>query len=168
MIIPLGLESQSPTVSRCPAPLPFTPSVPLTVCPVLLRAALLGEGGQKRCCCSPTQMPAVTDLEYDAFVMGQPRHSKQILVVCVTRLSWPVSTQAAPEQNPLEQLYRRRNKHRTMPCTQVWLLSYFTTGAYHVHSFCVYYQFTFCKNTRKASLLTLFFKFSVRWIHFAC
>lgn len=119
VLIPKSVESQPSTVSRCLAPVSFTPSIPLTVCPVLLRAALLGEGGRRRCCCSSTQMPVVTDLEYDAFVMGQPPHSKQILVVCVTLLRQPVSTQAVPDQNTLEQLYRRRNKHRTMPCTQV-------------------------------------------------
>ncbi|XP_039989578.1 uncharacterized protein C3orf20-like isoform X3 [Xiphias gladius] len=119
VIIPESPQSQPAAVSRCPAPPSFTPSVPLTVCPVLLRAALLGEGGRRRCCCSVTMMPVVTDLEYDAFVMGQPPHSQQILVVCVTLPRQPVnSSQAVPDQDVLEQLYRRRNKHRTMPCAQ--------------------------------------------------
>ncbi|KAF3688648.1 FYVE, RhoGEF and PH domain-containing protein 6 Zinc finger FYVE domain-containing protein 24 [Channa argus] len=85
----------------------------------LPRAALQGDGGRRRCCCSSTRMPVVTDLEYDAFVMGQPPHSQQIMVVCVTHLHQPVKTQAVPDfQKALEQLYRRRNKHRTMPCAQ--------------------------------------------------
>ncbi|XP_050929201.1 uncharacterized protein C3orf20 isoform X1 [Lates calcarifer] len=125
VIILQGPESQPAAVTRCPAPPSFTSSVPLTVCPVLLRAALLGEGGRRRCCCSVTLMPVVTDLEYDTFVMGQPPHSQQILVVCVTSPRQPVSSaHAAPEQDALEQLYRRRNKHRTMPCTQCQMDSF--------------------------------------------
>ncbi|XP_071351097.1 uncharacterized protein C3orf20-like isoform X2 [Trachinotus anak] len=126
VIIPNRPESQPPAVNRCPAPSSFTPSVPLTVCPVLLRAALLGEGRRRRCCCcSVTLMPVVTDLEYDTFVMGQPPHSQQILVVCVTLPRQPVSnTHAVPDQDALEQLYRRRNKHRTMPCTQCQMDSF--------------------------------------------
>ncbi|XP_068579448.1 uncharacterized protein C3orf20-like [Cebidichthys violaceus] len=123
-IIPNSADLQPSAVARCPAPPSFTPSTPLTVCPALLRAALLGEGGRKRCCCSATLMPVVTDLEYDAFVMGQPSHSQQILVVCVTPPLRPVNTHAVSEQDVLEQLYRRRNKHRTMPCTQCQMDSF--------------------------------------------
>ncbi|CAB1452714.1 unnamed protein product [Pleuronectes platessa] len=61
-------------------------------------------------------MPAVTDLEYDAFVMGQPPHNQQILVVCVTL--------PQEHEDALEQLYRRRNKHRSMPCTQCQMDSF--------------------------------------------
>ncbi|KAK2842472.1 hypothetical protein Q5P01_012672 [Channa striata] len=120
VIILKRLESPSSTVRRCPGPPLFTPSTPLTVCPVLLRAALLGDGGRRRCCCSSTQMPVVTDLEYDAFVMGQPAHSQQIIVVCVTLLRQQFNPQAVPGSTgaALEQLYRTRNKHRTMPCAQ--------------------------------------------------
>ncbi|XP_029008541.1 uncharacterized protein LOC114856871 isoform X3 [Betta splendens] len=121
VIIPMVLESPPPAVSRCPAPLPSPPSAPLALCPVLLRAALLGEGGRRRCRCSSTRMPALTDLEYDAFVTGQPAHSRQILVVCVTG---PGRAAAARERDPLEQLYRRRNRHRAMPCTQCQMDSF--------------------------------------------
>ncbi|XP_069384186.1 uncharacterized protein C3orf20-like isoform X2 [Paralichthys olivaceus] len=116
VIISKSPEQQPANVPRCPAPWPLTPSVPLTVCPVLLRAALLGEGVRRRCCCSVTLMPAVTDLEYDIFVMGQPPHSQQILAVCVTL--------PHEHEDALEQLYRRRNKHRTTPCTQCQMDSF--------------------------------------------
>ncbi|KAK1887980.1 putative protein C3orf20 [Dissostichus eleginoides] len=106
------------------APPSFTPSTPLTVCPALLRAALLGEGGRRRCCCSAALMPVLTDPEYDAFVMGQPPHSQQILVVCVTPPPQHVNTQAAPGQEVLQLLYRKRNKHRTMPCSQCQMDSF--------------------------------------------
>ncbi|XP_044049426.1 uncharacterized protein C3orf20-like isoform X2 [Siniperca chuatsi] len=124
VIFPNSPDLQPSAVTRCPASPSFTPSTPLTVCPALLRAALLGEGGHRRCCCSATLMPVVMDLEFDAFVMGQPPHSQQILVVCVTLPRQPVHTQAGPEQDVLEQLYRRRNKHRTMPCTQCQMDSF--------------------------------------------
>ncbi|CAG5957800.1 unnamed protein product, partial [Menidia menidia] len=97
---------------------PFASSVPLTVCPALLRAALQGEGRRRRCCCSATLMPAVTDLEYDALIKGQPPHSQQILVVCVAVQGNTSNTHAVQSQKALEDLYRKRNKHRTMPCTQ--------------------------------------------------
>ncbi|XP_059192145.1 uncharacterized protein C3orf20-like [Centropristis striata] len=124
VIIPNSADLQPSAVTRCPAPPSFTPSTPLTVCPALLRAALLREGGRRRCCCSAALMPVVTDLEYDAFVMGQPPHSQQILVVCVTPPLRPVNTHAARGQDMLEQLYRRRNKHRTMPCSQCQMDSF--------------------------------------------
>ncbi|XP_028286153.1 uncharacterized protein C3orf20-like isoform X2 [Parambassis ranga] len=115
-----GPEFQTSTADHSPAAVPFAPSIPLTVCPALLRAALLGEGQRRRrcCCCSAALMPVVTDLEYDAFVMGQPPHTQQILVVCVTLPHQPVSTHAVPGRDVLDELYRSRNKHRTMPCTQ--------------------------------------------------
>lgn len=106
-------------VTLLPAVAPFPPSVPLTVCPDLLRAALLGEGQRRNCCCSTKLMPVVTDLEYDALIMGQPPQSQQILVVCVTCPRQPVDTHATLGQDSLEYLYRRKNKHRTSPCTQV-------------------------------------------------
>ncbi|KAM9351761.1 uncharacterized protein C3orf20-like [Symphorus nematophorus] len=125
VIIPKSPDLQSCAVTRCPAPPSFTPSAPFTLCPALLRAALQGEGGRRRCCCSTTLMPVVTDLEYDAFVTGQPPHSQQILVVCVTPLHQPINTHAAaPGQDELEQLYRRRNEHRTTPCTQCQMDSF--------------------------------------------
>lgn len=91
-------------------------------CPVLLRAALQGEGGRRRCGCSATAMPVVTDLEYDALVTGQPPQSHQILVVCVTPPCQPVSTSSKVDLDVLNQLYRRMNSHRTAPCTQVQML----------------------------------------------
>ncbi|KAM4573886.1 uncharacterized protein C3orf20-like [Odontesthes bonariensis] len=107
---------------------PFASSIPLTVCPALLRAALQGEGQQRRCCCSTTLMPVVTDLEYDALIMGQPPHSQQILVVSVTLPRQPVNTHTVHSQNTLDDLYRKRNKRRTMPCTQCQVDSFRLVG----------------------------------------
>ncbi|XP_015232208.1 PREDICTED: uncharacterized protein C3orf20 homolog [Cyprinodon variegatus] len=120
---PAGSEA-SPICSQT-AMVPLAPSIPLTTCPALLRAALQGEERQRRrCCCSATQMPVVTDLEYDAFITGQPLHSKQILVVCVTPRQQPVNKHAATRWDALDDLYRRRNKRRTMPCTECQMDSF--------------------------------------------
>ncbi|XP_034541507.1 uncharacterized protein C3orf20-like isoform X2 [Notolabrus celidotus] len=124
VIIPNSPDLQPSAVSCNPSPTPITPSCPLTVCPALLRAALRGEGGRKRCCCSTIVMPALTDLEYDAFIMGQPLYSQQILVVCVTSPHQPIKAHVEQHQVVLEQVYKRRNKHRTMPCTQCQMDSY--------------------------------------------
>lgn len=106
--------------SAVPLLFKFSPSC--LACPVLLRAALREEGGRRRCCCSTTAMPVVTDLEYDALIMGQPPQSHQILVVCVTPPDQPVSTASEFDLDVLDQLYRRMNLHRTAPCTQVQML----------------------------------------------
>ncbi|XP_034735566.1 uncharacterized protein C3orf20-like isoform X2 [Etheostoma cragini] len=124
IILPNSADLQPSASTRCPTPPLFTPSVPLTVCPALLRAAVGGEGGHKRCSCSAALMPVVTDLEYDAFIMCQLPHSQQILVVCVTLPRQPVNTHAVFGLDVLEQLYRRRNKYRTMPCTQCQMDSF--------------------------------------------
>ncbi|XP_074533338.1 uncharacterized protein C3orf20-like [Halichoeres trimaculatus] len=124
VIIPSSPDSQLSAVPCNPSLAPITPSSPLTACPALLRAALRGEGGRKRCCCSTTLMPALTDLEYDAFIMGQPRHSQQILVVCVTLPHQLFNTHVDQGQVVLEELYQRRNKHRSVPCTQCQMDSY--------------------------------------------
>ncbi|XP_031611520.2 uncharacterized protein C3orf20 [Oreochromis aureus] len=122
--LPNNPELQMSAVTHLPAVAPFPPSVPLTVCPDLLRAALLGEGQRRSCCCSTKLMPVVTDLEYDAFIMGQPPQSQQILVVCVTCPRQPGDMHATPGQDSLEYLYRRKKKHRTSPCTQCQMDSF--------------------------------------------
>lgn len=80
--------SPLPAAVTChPAPSSLSSSLPLTVRPVLLGAALLGEGRRRRCCCcccSVTLMPVVTDLEYNTSAMGHPQYSQHILVVRVT------------------------------------------------------------------------------------
>ncbi|XP_063335470.1 uncharacterized protein C3orf20-like isoform X3 [Pelmatolapia mariae] len=124
VFLPNNPELRMSAVTHLPAVAPFRPSVPLTVCPDLLRAALLGEGQRRSCCCSTKLMPVVTDLEYDALIMGQPPQSQQILVVCVTCPRQPVDTHATPGQDSLEYLYRRKNKHRTSPCTQCQMDSF--------------------------------------------
>ncbi|CAJ1056360.1 uncharacterized protein LOC117814340 isoform X1 [Xyrichtys novacula] len=119
VIIPHSPDLQHCAVPQHPSPPSFIPSGALTACPAQLRAALQGEGGRKRCCCGTALMPALTDLEYDAFIMSQPPHSQQILVVSVTL---PQQTDVGHDQ--MEQLYRRRNKHRITPCTQSQMDSY--------------------------------------------
>ncbi|XP_029910574.1 uncharacterized protein C3orf20 homolog [Myripristis murdjan] len=115
VIIPNSPELQPPAAVHCPVQSSFIPSVPLSLCPAMMRAALLEGEGRRLCCCSCRLMPLVTDLEYDAFITGQPANSEQILVVCVTP---PHQSLVTPGQAALEQLYRKRNKNRTMPCTQ--------------------------------------------------
>lgn len=109
----------SPVLQPSAVPLLFKSSPSCMACPVLLRAALRGEGGRRRCCCSATVMPVVTDLEYDALIMGQPPQSHQILVVCVTLPCQPVGTCPEFDLDVLDQLYGRMNWHRAAPCTQV-------------------------------------------------
>ncbi|KAG9342354.1 hypothetical protein JZ751_016856 [Albula glossodonta] len=105
---PVVME-RSPEMRHRPAPLPSSP------CPVLVRAALQGGEESRQCCCSNRRMPLLTDLEYDAFIRCQGSRSQQILVVCVTPAVPPPSVHAGDD---LDQLYRRRNQNRTMPCTQ--------------------------------------------------
>ncbi|XP_072290533.1 FYVE, RhoGEF and PH domain-containing protein 6-like [Eucyclogobius newberryi] len=60
-------------------------------------------------------MPLLKDSEYDLFVLGQPPHSHQMLIVCVTCQNlYP----PAPGGDAPEQLYRSRNEHRMTPCAQ--------------------------------------------------
>lgn len=115
----LEVVPDSPPVQPPAAPLLLKSSPSCLACPVLLRAALQGEGGRRRCCCSATAVPVVTDLEYDALIMGQPPQSHQILVVCVTPPCQPASEF---DLDVLDQLYRRMNLHRSAPCTQVQTL----------------------------------------------
>ncbi|XP_042157765.1 uncharacterized protein LOC112219161 [Oncorhynchus tshawytscha] len=108
---------------------PSTPYPLYSPCPAQLRAVLLGlEGRTHRLCrCSTRTMPVLTDQEYDAFIWGQPPHSEQILVVCVTPLhQTPLAPHIPllPNEDILELLYERMNKNRTMPCTQSQLDSF--------------------------------------------
>ncbi|CAL9696864.1 unnamed protein product [Knipowitschia caucasica] len=120
VILPVDPDQQT-TSAPHPVQLPSSPSGPLTHCPVLLRAALSGDITPRRCCCSALTMPLVKDSEYDLFVLGQPRHSHQMLIVWVTcqNLNPDALGRAAPEK-----LYRTRNKHRMMPCTQCQMDSF--------------------------------------------
>ncbi|XP_019737329.1 uncharacterized protein C3orf20 isoform X2 [Hippocampus comes] len=124
VVLPDYSASRLSSLPRFPVRSGLPPSVPLTVCPLLLRAALLRQlKGQapKRCCCSTALMPVLLDVEYDAFITGQPQHSQQILVVVVTL---PVKPGATPEQDAIQQLYRRSNRKRTMPCAQCQMDSF--------------------------------------------
>ncbi|XP_037109740.1 uncharacterized protein C3orf20-like isoform X1 [Syngnathus acus] len=119
VILPDHPDLRLAALPRLPVRCRLAPSVPLTVCPLLLRAALLKQltgPAPRRCRCSTALMPVLLDAEYDAFVTGQPRHSQQILVVVVTL---PVKPGSAPEQDAVQQLYRKCNRSRTMPCAQV-------------------------------------------------
>ncbi|XP_029952413.1 uncharacterized protein C3orf20 homolog isoform X2 [Salarias fasciatus] len=122
--LPASPEPQDRVPTRGPALAPAVRSVPVTACPSLLRAAFRGERRTSRCRCSAAIMPSVTDLEYDAFVSGQPPHSQQMLVVCVTAPRRPDDVHAVPSRDPLEELYRRRNRHRTRPCSQCQMDSF--------------------------------------------
>ncbi|XP_051915935.1 uncharacterized protein C3orf20-like isoform X2 [Hippocampus zosterae] len=121
VVVPDYSASRLCSLPHFPARSDLPPSVPLTVCPPLLRAALLQRPkgrSPKRCRCSTALMPVLQDAEYDAFITGQPRHSQQILVVAVTL---PVKPGATPEPDALQQLYRRSNRKRTMPCAQMYI-----------------------------------------------
>lgn len=147
----------SPVLQRSAVPLLFKSSPSCAACPVLLRAAVRGEGGHRRCCCSATVMPVVTDLEYDALIMGQPPQSHQILVVCVTLPCQPVSTCPEFDLDVLDQLYGRMNLHRTTPCTQVQML--FPCRIWlTLHLWWLFHLMT---------LIILLIYISVIWIHFA-
>ncbi|XP_034144129.1 uncharacterized protein C3orf20 isoform X2 [Esox lucius] len=113
---PIALTHHYPSTTPCGASRP---------CPAQLRAILLGEEGpnHRRCHCSSRLMPLLTDLEYDAFIQGQPPHSEQILVVCVTPL-FALHTSSQPDAGLLDRLYQRRNRNRTMPCYQSQLDSF--------------------------------------------
>ncbi|KAK7891317.1 hypothetical protein WMY93_023280 [Mugilogobius chulae] len=66
-------------------------------------------------------MPLLTDPEYDLFILGQPPYSQQMLLVWLTcQTLYP----PAPGLDAPERLYRRRNKHRTAPCSQSQLDSF--------------------------------------------
>ncbi|XP_061139154.1 uncharacterized protein C3orf20-like [Syngnathus typhle] len=124
VILPDHPDLRLAALPRLPVRCRLAPSVPLTVCPLLLRAALLKQltgPAPRRCCCSTALMPVLLDAEYDAFVTGQPRHSQQILVVVVTL---PVKPGSAPEQDAVQRLYRKCNRSRTMPCAQCQMDSF--------------------------------------------
>ncbi|XP_057692466.1 uncharacterized protein C3orf20-like isoform X2 [Corythoichthys intestinalis] len=124
VILPDHPDSRLINLPRFPVHSRLVPSVPLTVCPLLLRAAMLKqlrENAPKRCCCSTALMPVLLDIEYDAFITGQPQYSQQILVVVVTL---PVKPGVTLEQDAIQQLYRRSNRKRTMPCTQCQMDSF--------------------------------------------
>nr|XP_057931844.1 uncharacterized protein C3orf20-like isoform X2 [Doryrhamphus excisus] len=125
VIIPGVPDPRLATLPPYPAQSCLPSSVPLTVCPPLLRATLLKDlkeqGPTRRCCCSTVFMPVLTDAEYDAFIMGQPKYSRQILVVYVTL---PVKWEETMEKDAMQRLYRRTNRNRTMPCTQCQMDSF--------------------------------------------
>ncbi|KAM6960661.1 uncharacterized protein C3orf20-like [Aplochiton taeniatus] len=121
LMFPRRIAPQAPAMAAFPTSSTSGPSSP---CPALLRAALLGEDARRLCRCSSRTMPLVTDVEYNAFVARQPAHSEQILVVCVSAQRQPLRSHSHSTEDALEQLYERRNRNRTMPCTQCQLDSF--------------------------------------------
>ncbi|XP_048865587.1 uncharacterized protein C3orf20-like isoform X3 [Brienomyrus brachyistius] len=113
VMLDLLLTSRSSEISQ-PHPVPPGLSVP---CPSLLRATLLGHEGCRLCPCSAHCMPLLTDLEYDTFISSQALRRQQILIVCVAAAQNPRSASA---EAALEEMYRRRNKNRSMPCAQCY------------------------------------------------
>lgn len=90
-----------------------------SACPVVLRRMMLGDE-VRICRCSNHQIPYVTDLEYDHIINNQMSSSEQITVVCVTTSLRTADYDPRTDKH-LEQLYERKNKNRSMPCTQVGL-----------------------------------------------
>ncbi|XP_039769973.1 uncharacterized protein C3orf20-like [Ornithorhynchus anatinus] len=89
-------------------------------CPVVLRRTLRGEAG-KVCKCSNQQIPYVTDLEYDHIINNQMSSPEQITVICVLAT---FQTEKDVMEDEVEELYRRKNKTRNMPCMQSRLDSF--------------------------------------------
>nr|XP_020671352.1 uncharacterized protein C3orf20-like [Pogona vitticeps] len=87
-----------------------------TACPVVLQRNMLGEEA-KICRCSNHQIPSVTDLEYDHLINNQASSPEQITVVWVTASLGAANYDPRMDEH-LEQLYERKNKNRSMPCTQ--------------------------------------------------
>lgn len=88
-------------------------------CPAVLRRIMMGEEG-KTCRCSNHRIPYVSDLEYDHLINNQMSFKEQIVVVCVSSSS---QTNEDPSEDKIEQLYKRKNKNRSMPCAQVGFIS---------------------------------------------
>ncbi|XP_062838885.1 uncharacterized protein C3orf20 isoform X3 [Anolis carolinensis] len=84
-------------------------------CPVALRRTILGYE-TKTCRCSNYQIPYVTDLEYNHIINNQVSSPEQIIVVCVVASLGTAYNPVTDEH--LDWLYERRNKNRSMPCTQ--------------------------------------------------
>nr|XP_060633283.1 uncharacterized protein C3orf20-like [Anolis sagrei ordinatus] len=84
-------------------------------CPVALRRTMLGHE-TKTCRCSNYQIPYVTDLEYDHIINNQVSSPEQIIVVCIAASLGTAYDPVSDEH--LDWLYERRNKNRSMPCTQ--------------------------------------------------
>ncbi|XP_032866042.1 uncharacterized protein C3orf20 homolog [Tyto alba] len=81
---------------------------------------MMGEEG-KTCSCSNHWIPYVSDLEYDHLINNQMSFKEQVIVVCVSSSS---QTNKDPSEDKIEQLYKRKNKNRSMPCAQGYLDSF--------------------------------------------
>ncbi|XP_028823315.1 uncharacterized protein C3orf20-like isoform X2 [Denticeps clupeoides] len=107
-----------PAVQKAAVPAGPSSSGP---CPVLLRASLLGERSHHSCRCSSRHVPLLTDVEFDAFIEGQGPQSDQILVVCVTSAPHRRSPSPASMGSAVDQMHRKMNRNRSMPCSQMYL-----------------------------------------------
>lgn len=112
-----------------PSLMPHDPFGSAIACPVVLRAALRGEESWPWWRCSCKQIPVLTDMEYDAFVAGQGSDSEQMLVVCITSAQNTPPSSPSLSRDSLEQLYRRMNRKRNMPCAQVKVDMSFIIGS---------------------------------------
>ncbi|XP_048466459.1 uncharacterized protein C3orf20-like [Rhincodon typus] len=83
-------------------------------CPVVLRAAMMGTV-KKRCHCSTTKVPNITDLEFDTFIKKSTAGSEQLIIVCVVSLQ---QLKSAPYEQMIQYLYEENNRNRNQPCVE--------------------------------------------------
>lgn len=102
-------------VSRLPLPIENKDAwfASQLVCPVVLRWTLCGKERNK-CQCSAYHIPEVTDLEYDHLILDQLSSVDQIVIVYVFSAKKKDKT-----MKEMAKLYRKLNRHRSMPCIQV-------------------------------------------------
>ncbi|XP_043569118.1 uncharacterized protein LOC122561441 [Chiloscyllium plagiosum] len=85
-----------------------------SLCPVALRAAMLGTG-KKHCHCSTTKVPDITDLEFDTFIKRSTAANEQLVIVCVVALH---HLKPAPYEKMIQYLYEENNRNRNQPCVE--------------------------------------------------
>ncbi|XP_048410426.1 uncharacterized protein C3orf20-like isoform X2 [Stegostoma tigrinum] len=83
-------------------------------CPVILRAAMMGTV-KKRCHCSTTKIPNITDLEFDIFIKKSTAGSEQLIIVCIVSLQ---QFKSAPYEQMIQYLYEENNRNRNQPCVE--------------------------------------------------
>ncbi|GCC37836.1 hypothetical protein chiPu_0016343, partial [Chiloscyllium punctatum] len=86
-----------------------------SLCPVALRAAMLGTG-KKHCHCGTTKVPDITDLEFDTFIKRSTAAIEQLVIVCVVALQ---HLKPAPYEKMIQYLYEENNRNRNQPCVEV-------------------------------------------------
>eukprot|EP00061_Rhincodon_typus_P017419 g46109.t1 len=71
---------------------------------------------KKRCHCSTTKVPNITDLEFDTFIKKSTAGSEQLIIVCVVSLQ---QLKSAPYEQMIQYLYEENNRNRNQPCVEV-------------------------------------------------